>query len=110
MCEPSSKMLKHLLSYFQDPNNEVLFCNTCNLFGIWVAPENKWRSTIFSIMEPHIKGLIHIAKQKIGNWRKSAAILLGKLAMDPECKKALDKDHGMDVLKSIAHLVVNNKS
>ena len=53
--------------------------------------------------------LVEIAKEKIGHWRKSAAILLGKSSMDPLCKEELNKHHGMDVLKSIASQVLDKK-
>lgn len=52
-----------------------------------------------------MKFLIEVAKDKIGNWRKNASILLAKLSLNAECKQELEKHHGMEVLKSIAQFV-----
>ena len=49
--------------------------------------------------------LITVAKDKIGNWRKNASILLAKLSADEKCKQKLYDNHGMEVLKSIAQFV-----
>lgn len=53
--------------------------------------------------------LVEIAKERTGNWRKSAAILLGKCSADAACRAELDRHHGMDVLKSIASFVIDKK-
>lgn len=49
--------------------------------------------------------LVFIAKEKTGNWRKNAAILIAKSSSDPICRSEMDKHHGMEVLKSIAQFV-----
>ncbi len=50
--------------------------------------------------------MINIAKDKTGNMRKSSAILLAKIAKDDGNKKVVVENHGMDVLKSVAHLIL----
>ena len=65
---------------------EMLFCNTCNLFGVILdnSPNNKPK--IYSELKPVMKFLIDVAKDKVGNWRKNSSILLAKLSINPECK------------------------
>ena len=41
--------------------------------------------------------------------RKSSAILLAKIARDEESKPIFIANHGMDVLKSIANVVLDRK-
>lgn len=60
---------------------------------------------LYPELKSNIVFLISIAKDKIGNFRKNASILLAKLSINPECKEELYKNHGMDVLKSIAQFV-----
>lgn len=57
-----------------------------------------------------VGGLVEVAKERVGNWRKSAAILLGKISGDAICRAELTKHHGMDVLKSIASFVLDKKA
>lgn len=52
-----------------------------------------------------MKQLVFIAKEKTGNWRKNAAILIAKCSSNPSVKEQMEKEHAMDVLKSIAHLI-----
>ena len=66
--------------------NEILFCNTCNLFGIWIEKKNELSQKALVEVRKMIGKLVEIAKEKVGNWRKSAAVLLGKSSMDPLCK------------------------
>jgi len=72
-----------------------------------VILDNKtdYNTKLYEELKGNIKYLIEVAKDKIGNWRKNAAILLAKLSMNPECREELNKHHGMDVLKSIAQFV-----
>jgi hypothetical protein len=64
-----------------------------------------YREVLYKQIKPLIPGLITIAKDRVSNWRKNAAILLAKLAINAECKEELRKNHGMDVLMSIAKFV-----
>jgi hypothetical protein len=57
------------------------------------------------VLRETIAQLVLIAKEKTGNWRKSAAILIAKSSGDPTCRTEIDKNHGMEVLKSIAQFV-----
>ena len=52
-----------------------------------------------------MKQLVYISKEKVGNWRKNAAILIAKCSSNPTVKAAMEKEHAMDVLKTIAHLI-----
>ena len=63
------------------------------------------RPAVYLELKPVIKFLISVAKDKVGNWRKNASILLAKLSINGECKEELYKNHGMEVLKSIAEFV-----
>jgi|JI10StandDraft_1071094.scaffolds.fasta_scaffold962277_2 hypothetical protein len=67
--------------------NEALFCNTCNLVGIIIEKKNPLTEKILIILRTAIGKLVEIAKEKVGNWRKSAAILLGKSSVDPKCRE-----------------------
>jgi len=44
------------------------------------------REQALKILRSSIGRLVDIAKDKVGNWRKSAAILLGKSSSDPQCR------------------------
>lgn len=66
-------------------NNQVsepLFCNTCNLFGVILDKKNTLTDKVLVVLRPSIERLVEVAKEKVGNWRKSAAILLGKSSFD----------------------------
>lgn len=89
--------------------NELLFCNACNLFGIIIDKKNALSEKVLVVLRPAISKLVEIAKERVGNWRKSAAIMLGKSSWDPKCKEELTKNHGMEVLKSIASFVLDKK-
>ena len=89
--------------------HEALFCNTCNLFGILIERKNELGEKVLVELRKMIGKLVEVAKEKVGNWRKSAAILLGKSSTDVLCREELNKHHGMDVLKSIAQFVVDKK-
>lgn len=52
-----------------------------------------------------MKQLVNISKDKIGNWRKNSAILIAKCSSNPKVKEAMNREHAMDVLKTIAHLI-----
>lgn len=76
-----------LIKFIMNNNvNEILFCNTCNLFGIWIEKKNELSQKALVELRKMIGKLVEIAKEKVGNWRKSAAILLGKSSLDPLCK------------------------
>lgn len=67
----------------------MLFCNTCNLFGVIIDSVNvdnegeKNKSLILKNVKENMKFLIEVAKEKVGNWRKNASILLAKMSMNP---------------------------
>ena len=85
--EVPQNLFKILIDFVMKNNvNEVLFCNTCNLFGIWIEKKNEMSQKALVELRKMIGKLVEIAKEKVGNWRKSAAILLGKSSMDPLCK------------------------
>ena len=88
-----------------DEKNEILFCNTANFFSLLLDIDFDYRQYIYKQLKRKIVELIQISKDRIGNWRKNSAILLGKLSKDEECKEELRKNHGMDVLMSIAQFV-----
>ena len=67
------------------------------------AQRNK--DLVMRSLKVNMKFLIEVAKEKVGNWRKNASILLAKLSLNPECREELNKHHGMDVLRSIAQYV-----
>lgn len=83
---------KHLLNLLEklivsNQVNEALFCNTCNLVGIIIEKKSPLTEKILIILRTAIGKLVEIAKEKVGNWRKSAAILLGKSSGDPKCRE-----------------------
>ena len=88
-----------------DEKNEILFCNTANFFSVLLDIDFDYRKLIYKELKGKIVELIEIAKDRIGNWRKNSAILLGKLSKDEDCKEELRRNHGMDVLMSIAQFV-----
>ena len=91
----------------ENETHEVLFCNTCNLMGILVLhPQKALREQALPLARRAVPRLVEVAKDRVGNWRKNAAILLGKCSGDPQCRAELDRTHGMEVLKSIASHVV----
>lgn len=87
-------------------DNEILFCNTCTLFGVW-ADNPKHSKAAQAELQKHIKRLIDIAKENTGNMRKSSAILLAKIARDETNRPIFTQHHGMEVLKSVAHLILS---
>ena len=99
------------LSRFVQSNldHENLFCNTCNLFGILVTEKTAVKEQVLGVLRESIGQLVFMAKERTGNWRKSAAILIAKASGDPACRSEMDKHHAMDVLKSIAHFVTDKK-
>jgi hypothetical protein len=52
-----------------------------------------------------MKHLVYISKEKIGNWRKNSALLIAKCSTNSIVKEAMNREHAMDVLKTIAHLI-----
>lgn len=85
--EVISDIPKNLMGLFERliRNNQVsepLFCNTCNLFGVILDKKNALTDKVLVVLRPSIERLVEIAKEKVGNWRKSAAILLGKSSFD----------------------------
>lgn len=100
-------MLERLVR--NNPVNEMLFCNTCNLLGVILDKKNALTEKVLVIVRTAIEKLVEIAKEKVGNWRKSAAILLGKSSFDSKCKDELVKHHGIEVLKSVASFVLSRK-
>lgn len=97
--------LDSLLPLLNLDDNEILFCNFCTLLGVWTDNELTSQQT-HSAMRDYIKRLIFIAKERTGNMRKSAAILLAKVARNEHNKDIFTANHGMEVLKSVAHLVL----
>lgn len=75
------------------------------MFSIILDTNTEFSKKMYIELKPHMKFLIDVAKDKVGNWRKNASILLAKLSLNAECKAELEKHHGMDVLKSIAQFV-----
>lgn len=49
--------------------------------------KNVLTEKILVITRKAIGKLVEIAKEKVGNWRKSSAILLGKSSWDPKCRE-----------------------
>ena len=100
---------KALCRYVKDNQvHEILFCNTCNLFGIFLEKKILLEQ-VLPITRQFVGLLVEIAKEKVGNWRKNAAILLGKCSFDQRCREELDRNHGMEVLKSIAPFILEKK-
>ena len=52
-----------------------------------------------------MKRLVYISSDKIGNWRKNAAILIAKCSSNPKVRQSMEKEHATDVLKTISHLI-----
>jgi hypothetical protein len=110
ITEIPSNLMNLLVKLVQkNDTQEQLFCNTCNLFGILIDKKNALSEKVLSWLRPLIGRLVEIAKERVGHWRKSAAVLLGKSSGDGKCREELDKHHGMDVLKSIASFVIDKK-
>ena len=80
--KPTDKLLTHLSACLnKEEQSEMLFCNTCNLFSIWVdTPSLVWKSLILKLLKPRIRELVYVAKEKTGNWRKNSALLLAKMS------------------------------
>ncbi len=64
----------------------MLFCNSCNLLGIWVDRKDVLSEKVLKVLKEVIGKLVGVAKDKVGNWRKSSAILLGKSSGDAGCR------------------------
>jgi hypothetical protein len=67
------------------------------------------KEQVLGVLRESIGQLVFMAKERTGNWRKSAAILMAKASGDPLVRAQMDKHHAMDVLKSIAQFVTDKK-
>jgi hypothetical protein len=104
--EIPSKLFTVLSIYVRDNLvHENLFCNTANLFGVLVQSRLSIREKVYEQVALGMKRLVEISKDKIGNWRKNAAILIAKCSSNPKVREAMDREHAMDVIKTIAHLI-----
>lgn len=63
-------------------SGENLFCNSCNLFCVILDSASEYSDVIYVQLKPHMKYLIEVAKDKVGNWRKNACTLLAKLSLN----------------------------
>ena len=82
--EPLPKnLLAEIKSYISSiDSGEVQFCNSCNMFCVILDSGTNYSNTLYAELKPHMKFLIDVAKDKIGNWRKNACILLAKLSLN----------------------------
>ena len=53
------------------------------MFGLILDHSPASKSVVYAELKPNIKFLISVAKDKVGNWRKNASILLAKLSINP---------------------------
>lgn len=82
-----SKLFDRLSKYVSDNLvHENLFCNTANLFGVLAMSNLKTKEKVSELVASSMKRLVFISKEKIGNWRKNAAILIAKCSSNPKCR------------------------
>ena len=105
-AEIPSKLFTVLSIYVRDNLvHENLFCNTANLFGVLGQSNLSTKEKVYEQVALGMKRLVEISKDKIGNWRKNAAILIAKCSSNLKVREAMDREHAMDVIKTIAHLI-----
>jgi thiamine biosynthesis lipoprotein ApbE len=75
-------------------DNDILFCNTCTLFGV-LADNPTYSKQAQAELQKYIKRLVDVAKDKTGNMRKSSGILLAKIAKDESNRAIFTEHHGM---------------
>ena len=81
------KLFNEIKGYLsKDEKNEILFCNSSNLFCLLLEIPTNYKEILYKELKPYMKGLIEMAKDRIGNWRKNSAILLAKLSLNEDCK------------------------
>lgn len=102
---PAPSNLDQIALLLNLDNNEVLFCNTCTLLGVMINNEVTSEKA-HTALHNYVVRLITVTKDKTGNMRKSSAILLAKIARHDAHRELFIANHGMDVLKSVAHLVL----
>lgn len=88
--------------------DEQVVCNSCNLGGLVLEllPE---RQELFSIFTQEIPLLLNIISNSTGNIRKNTAIFTAKLCKDQVNVQVMRDNHGLEILKSVAHLIVPQK-
>lgn len=86
-AEIPPKLFAVLSKYVNDNLvHENLFCNTANLFGVIAMSKLEFKEKVYEQVASGMKRLVEISKDRIGNWRKNAAILIAKCSSNPKVR------------------------
>lgn len=100
-CKPDQGLIQGLLEVIGE-DHEQRFCNATVVAGDLVeiyGGLHEWKGVLAR--------LINVVKEKVNLMRKNAAIFLAKLAKNQENLEVIRSLHGIEVLQSVANIILN---